>query len=70
MAELTSTESCYTTRTASTSASTSSALEETQSHGSETEDQGADLCPTLPARLKKRRSVVGLGNLSQTPHIV
>ena len=73
MAELISAESesslsCYTTQTASTSA-TSSALAE-----SETEDQGADLCPTLSARLKKRRSAGGSGKFKASwnlpPHIV
>ena len=46
-------ESCYTTRTTNTSGSTSSALEEMQSRGSESEaeDQGADRCLTLPVRL-------------------
>ena len=47
-------ESCYTTRTTNTSGSTSSALEEMQRRGSESEaeDQGADRCLTLPVRLK------------------
>ena len=70
MAELTSTESfqesCYTTRTASMSASTSSALEETQSHESEIEHQGVDLYPTFPARLKKQRSVGGSGKFKSS----
>ena len=46
-------ESCYTTRTTNTSDSTSSALQEMQSRGSESEaeDQGADRCLTLPVRL-------------------
>ena len=63
--------SCYTTRTANMSAS-SSALEERD--GSEAEVQGADLCPTLPARLKKRRTVGGSGKFKCSwnlpPHIV
>ena len=60
MSELTSSESSCTTRTASMSATSSSVLDETQSHGSETEfeDQGAYLCPT---GLKKRRGVGGSG---------
>ena len=46
-------ESCYTTRTTNMSGSTSSALEEMQSRGSESEaeDQGADRCLTLTVRL-------------------
>ena len=67
-------ESCYTK--ASTSATSSALrLEETQSDGSEseTEDQGANMCP-LVAQLNKRRSVGGSGKFKASwnlpPHSV
>ena len=75
--ESTTSGSCYAS-SSSTSAS-SSLFEETQginANGleSETGDQGANLCPTLPAQLKKRRCVGGSGkfktNWNLPPHIV